>query len=381
MTDSIGTPSNHAIAWRRTRLDSVDCLRGLAVACMIVVNNPGDPLYVYPQLRHAAWNGLTLADGVFPVFLFLLGVCVPLAVNRDTVLAGKADRFWNKALRRTGILFGLGLLENAYLHLSVADLRLPGVLQRIALVYLAAAWLHVRLRNRGLVATIAGILLGYWLLLAFTPVPGLGHPNLEADANLEGWLDQLLLRHHIWHQGTTWDPEGVLSTFPAIALGLIGVLGGRWLRASGQGVPRGMAVGLILLLMGLVWSPWFPINKSICSSSFVLCVGGAGIALLAAGHWLLDGRGQLAWARPLVILGTNPLSLYVAASFLASTLRHIRLADGLGGQTSLQAYLFRALFSDWTNGALASLAWAVLFLLPLFLCAWALFARRIIIKL
>lgn len=377
---SIPKQRAHVVPWRKTRLASVDFMRGLAVAGMILANNPGDRLHVYQELRHAAWNGWTAVDFIFPLFLFLVGVSVALAVNRDQAPAGEAGRFWSKVFKRALLLFSLGLLENAYLHFGLENLRIPGVLQRIAIVYLAAVWLHVRLGSRGIVSTVVAILLGYWLLLGFMPVPGVGHPSLDATANLEGWLDQLLLHNHTWKRGTSWDPEGVLSTFPAIALGLIGVLAGRWLRLGGQGVVRVLAVGLALHLSGLFWHAWFPINKSLCSSSFVLFVGGAGVMLLAGSHWLMDGRGQVAWAKPFVILGINPLTVYVAASFLAATLRHITLPDGMGGNMHLQAYLFRGYFSGWMQGSLASLAWAVLFLLVMFLGAWALYARRIVIK-
>jgi predicted acyltransferase len=355
-------------------------MRGLAMACMILVNNPGDSRYVYRELQHAPWNGWTVADFVFPFFLFLVGVCVGLAMDRDKVLAGQSVGFWPKVVKRGLVLFGLGLLENAYLSLGFADLRIPGVLQRIAIVYLASAWLHVRLGRRGVVAVVLGLLVGYWLVLTWLPVPGLGQPSLTSEANLEGWLDQLLLGRHIWKYGTTWDPEGILSTFPAIALGLIGVLTGRWLRLGGQETARVLALGLAMLLFALFWNRSFPINKSLCTSPFVLFTGGAGVMLLAASHWLLDMRGRVAWAKPLIILGTNPLAAYVASSFLASTLRHVQLVDGLGRVTTLQAWLYGRLFSAWAPSAPASLAWGVLYLLPLFLGIWLLYTRRIVIK-
>ncbi|KHK04517.1 acyltransferase family protein [Desulfovibrio sp. TomC] len=363
-----------------TRLQSVDVLRGLAIAGMIVVNNPGDALYAYPLLHHATWNGCTVADFVFPLFLFLVGVCVALAVNREAVLSGQAPGFWPKVLRRAVILFLLGLLENAYLHLSFDKLRIPGVLQRIAVVYLAVVWLHVRLGRRGIASVIVSILVGSWLLLAFVPVPGLGHPSLGMDVNWQGWLDQLLLGDHIWKFNTAWDPEGVLSTFPAIALGLIGLLAGSWLRSGGQGTGRAMAWGVATLLLGFGWSVWFPINKSLCTSSFVLVTGGAGVLLLAVCHWLLDGGRQGLGTKPLLVLGQNPLTIYVTASFIASTLRQFKLPDATSGIISLQAFLFRWLFSGWTDKPAASLAWGVLFLLPLLLGAWVLHARRIVLR-
>lgn len=254
------------------------------------------------------------------------------------------------------------------------------MLQRIALVYLAAAWLHRRLCDRGLAATIAVVLGGYWLLLAWVPVPGLGRPSLDSGANLQGYVDQLVLGSHIWKAGTTWDPEGVLSTFPAVALGLGGVLAGRWLRRGGRGAGRVAALGLGALAAGLAWTAVLPLNKSLCTSSFVLVLGGGATVLLAACHAALDGRPRLPRAvAPLAVLGTNALPVYIGASFVASTLRHITFPDGRGGLVNTQTALFRLLFSGWPDPEWASLAWAVLFLACLYLPAWLLYRRRIVL--
>lgn len=348
---------------------------------MILANNPGDRNHIYASLRHAAWHGLTAADCVFPLFLFLVGVSVALALEPSPPAGAAPRRRWPRIVRRAAILFVLGLAENAYLRLSCDDLRIPGVLQRIAVVYLAVAWLHLRCGNRGLVTVVAGVLVGYWLLLFYVPVPGLGRPSLDTGVNLEGYVDQLVFGRHIWKAGTTWDPEGVLSTFPAVALGLTGVLAGRWLRRGGRAAGRVAALGLAGLGVGLVWSIWFPLNKALCTSSFVLVLGGGATALLAWGHALLDGKGQTpAGLRPLAILGTNALTAYVAASFLASTLRHVAMPDAQGRTGNLQTFCYQALFSGWPDPYLASLAWAVLFLGLVFLLSWALFRQGIVIK-
>lgn len=365
-----------------SRLPSVDALRGLAIAAMIVVNNPGDRRFVYPQLLHAHWHGLTLADVVFPLFLFLVGVCVALAIDTDKTsdATGRA-RLWHKILPRAAVLFALGLGENAYLRLSFNELRLPGVLQRIAVVYLAAAWLQSRLSSRALAVVAAVTLLGYWLLLAAVPVPGHGHPSLTMEPNLQGWLDQLVLGRHIWKFGTSWDPEGILSTFPAIALGLIGVLAGRWLRQGGDRPGRAGLLGLFMVAVGLAWDAVFPLNKSLCTSSFVLVTGGLGLVMLAVAHAVLDDRPPAAWARPLCILGRNPLFLYVTASFLASTLRHVQFANAAGQTVNLQKVLYPALFGFLPPGPFPSLCWGLLMLAVMFLLALALHARGIVIRL
>ncbi|QAZ67901.1 acyltransferase family protein [Solidesulfovibrio carbinolicus] len=365
-----------------SRLLSVDALRGLAIAAMIVVNNPGDRRFVYPQLLHAQWHGLTLADVVFPLFLFLVGVCVALAIAPDKT-RDATGRFslWRKILPRAAVLFALGLGENAYLRLSFDELRLPGVLQRIAVVYLATAWLQSRLSSRALAVVAAVTLLGYWLLLAAVPVPGHGHPSLGMEPNLQGWLDQLVLGRHIWKFNTSWDPEGILSTFPAIALGLIGVLAGRWLRQGGDRPGRAGLFGLLMIALGLAWDVVFPFNKSLCTSSFVLVTGGLGLVMLAVAHAVLDGRPRAAWARPLGILGRNPLFLYVTASFLAASLRHVRVADAAGQTVNLQKALYLALFGFLPPGPFPSLCWGLLMLAVMFLLALALHARGIVIRL
>ena len=364
------------------RLASVDCLRGLAVAGMILANNPGDRLHVYAPLRHAAWHGATAADLVFPLFLFLVGASVALAVDREAVAAGRAHGFRLRVFKRVCVLFLLGLAENAWLRLSVAELRIPGVLQRIAVVYAVVVWLHVRVRaDRTLVAIVVGTLLGYWLLLALAPVPGLGQPSLAREANLEGWLDQLVFGRHIWKAGTLWDPEGALSTLPAAALGLVGVLCGRWLRRGGAGALSVAGVGAAMTALGVVWDAALPLNKSLFTSSFACLAGGVGVTLLAVAHRLLDGAERpVALVAPLQALGKNALAVYVAASLAATALRHVTLPAGAGARTSLQAVCFRALFGGWPDPFLASLAWGVCFLLLAWIAAALLAARGLTIK-
>ena len=232
---------------------SVDFLRGLTVSFMIVANNPGDADSVYRELIHAKWHGWTAVDLIFPVFLFLVGVSVALSRTRGGTVA--SGRIWPRALRRAAVLFALGLALNGFPFFNLDSLRIPGVLQRIAVVYLAVLWLHLKLGDRSAAVAAACILVGYWLLWAFVPVPGLGRPSLDFEHNLEGWLDQALMRGHIWEYETTWDPEGALSTLPCIALGLMGALCGRWLSGDNPAKWKGVCgLGVGLHLCGLAWN-------------------------------------------------------------------------------------------------------------------------------
>lgn len=364
-----------------TRVVSVDFLRGLTVAFMIIANNPGDTWHVYRELIHTRWHGWTAVDFIFPFFLFLVGVSVALAVRRDNQ-PSVAGGIWPRALRRALILFALGLFVNGFPFFDLESLRIPGVLQRIAVVYLAALWLHLHLGWRGLVAVALAILVGYWLLWAFVPVPGLGQPSFDPEYNLEGWLDQLLMRGHIWEYDTTWDPEGLLSTLPCVSLSVFGVLAGRWLKFQNGPSPWAVfALGLTLHVLGLVWDEWFPINKLITTSSFVLFVGGFGLMLLAMAHLVLDGRTPGAWMSPFLALGKNALFLFVVSQVLTKVLYVTKLPGSIFAGKSLHFWLFDGFFGFIGDRFVASVAWAVGLTVVLTVVAMIMSRRNIVVKL
>ncbi|MFP5221304.1 MAG: acyltransferase family protein [Acidobacteriota bacterium] len=341
---------------RGNRVVSVDFLRGLTVAFMVIANNPGDTENVYSELVHARWHGWTAVDFIFPMFLFLVGVSVALSVRAGSPPADILPR----ALRRAGIIFLLGLFVNGFPFFNLETLRIPGVLQRISVVYLAALLLHLKLNRTGIALTALAILVGYWLLWTFVPVPGLGRPSLDMEYNLEGWLDQMLLRGHIWEYDTPWDPEGLLSTVPCVAIALLGVLAGRWLK-SGDGPSWALVVlmGLGLHLTGLAWNAWFPINKLISTSSFILFVGGVAIMLTAAAHRLFDGRTHGIWIQPLLALGKYALPAYVASQLLTRTLYVTKLPEAAFQGKSLHFFLFDLFFGMVGDRYAASVIWAV----------------------
>lgn len=333
------------------RLVSLDAFRGATVAAMILVNNPGSWSHVYPPLEHAAWHGSTPTDLIFPFFLFIVGVSLTFSQR-------VAPR--DAAVRALKIL-GLGLLLAAWPTFALATLRWPGVLQRIAACYFAAFLLARRLGQRALAALSAALLLGYWLLMTQVPVPDGHPPNLDPGTNLAAWVDRALMDGHLWKQTKTWDPEGLLSTFPALATTLIGVLAGRWLRrerAPRATLQQGLLAGAALTAVGLLWDLVFPINKGLWSSSYVLFTGGLALAALALGHWAIDVRGPARWAAPAVTYGRNAIFVFVASGLLAKTLARVQVP--LDPPVPLQRLLHDALLASWLPPRPASLAWALL---------------------
>ena len=335
----------------KERLVSLDAFRGLTIAAMILVNNPGDWNYVYWPLGHAPWHGWTPTDLIFPFFLFMVGMALPFS---SRVRA-------REAVRRALVIGGLGIFMAAYPYFDLATVRIPGVLMRIALCYLAA-WGIRRLGGSAVHAILASALLvGYWFLMTRVTVPDGTPPNLEPETNLGAWLDRKLLAGHLWKVSRTWDPEGLLSTLPAIATTLLGLLAGDWLR-SDRDVNRRTAgllvAGLVLVVLGLAWGASFPINKSLWTSSYVLLTAGLAAYLFGLVYWIADVRGHRAWCRPFVIYGRNAILVFVASGLLARTLAAIKVNGPEGVAISLQAWLHRTLLASWLPPFPASLAYA-----------------------
>jgi len=354
------------------RLYSLDLFRGITIAAMIVVNNQSDS--AYPSLQHATWNGWTPTDLIFPFFLFIVGVSLVFSTEAR-LERGQTRRtlIWH-TLRRSLILFVIGLALNGVAAMHVGSWRVPGVLQRIAVVYCAAMLITLFSRTPTRAAWVAALLLGYWALMRLVPVPGYGLPGrdiplLHPDANLAAHLDRKLLLGHLW-EGTR-DPEGILSTLPAIATALCGVLTGEWLRSARTASAKlaGMfAYGAAAVIAGELWGIWFPINKKLWTSSYALFTAGCALIGLAVCYWATDlRRHRGGWTKPFMIFGTNAIAAYV-------------ISELIGGWLGWHGYTFWHSFEWVGSPALASLVHSLVVLLLCFLPIALLYRKKIFLK-
>jgi predicted acyltransferase len=360
------------------RLESLDAFRGLAIAGMILVNNPGSWSHVYPPLLHAEWHGWTPTDLVFPFFLFIVGVSVPFSFGKRLARGDSRKLLLSHIIRRSLILFGLGIVMAAFPRFDILNVRIMGVLQRIALVYLfvAPAYLFLDRRKRG--AALGGILLGYWALLTLVPVPGYGPGDLSPEGNLGAYLDRLLLGDHLWRE--MWDPEGLLSTLPAMGTTILGVFAGEWIRREAS--QSRIAVGLVLAgvvgsCVGGLWGLVFPINKGLWTSSYVVFTAGVASLLLGILFWVMEVKGRRDWARPLVVYGMNAIAVFVASGLLAKLMGIWRVgSEGL----TLKGWIYEALCASWAGPLNGSLAFALSYVLFWLSIMWVLYRRGVFIK-
>ena len=343
---------------------------------MVLVNNPGTWRAVYSALRHAEWHGWTPTDLIFPFFLFIVGVAIPLALGRRVGGGERRSAVVAKILRRSVIIFALGLFLHAVPDFDFASIRIPGVLQRIAVCYLFAALLFLRTGWRAQAGLVVVLLVSYWAALMLVPVPGFGAGNLSPEGSLAAYVDRAVLGPHIWRAARVYDPEGLLSTVPAIATTLIGVLAGHWLRAgqvagrAGAQIVGGLAVGgVAAAAVGWLWGLSFPVNKPLWTSSYALLMAGLAALALAACHWVIEVRGRRGWAAPFAVLGVHALTLFFLSSLMAKLLFIVRV--GAGGPR-LQAWLFEHVFAPWASPVDASLAYALAYVLLWWALIWAL---------
>ncbi len=358
----------------RTRLDSLDAFRGATVAAMILVNNPGDWNAVFGQLEHAPWNGWTFTDLVFPSFLYIGGVSMVFSFAGQQAKGIVRRTMATNAIRRALLIYLVGLFMAGFPYFHLQHIRVLGVLPRIAICYFVSSLIVLYGSRRAVRVSLLSLLLGYWLLMALVPVPGFGPGNLTMEGNLSHYVDSLLLKGHMWAQTKTWDPEGTVSTLPAIASMLFGVLAGRVLISSDKPeakTARLFAAASLLILAGAILNIWLPINKSIWTSSFAVLMAGFATQILAAFYWIIDVGGHRSWAKPFAILGRNALAMFVLSGLFARTL----------GLLGVAGPLYQTVFAPFAPPKVASVIYAVANVLLFGSIAWFMNKHRWYVRL
>jgi predicted acyltransferase len=378
------------------RLISLDVFRGMTIAGMILVNNAGNWTAVWWPLDHSAWHGWTPTDLIFPFFLFIVGVSMVLSfearrnrvVNPTLANPARVGHPMNPAsgghsgamrgellghtIRRSAIIFAIGLaLAFWSKSFNPNTVRIYGVLQRIAVVYLvsSAMVLYCGRKTRAIIA--AALLAGYWLLM--TRVPGF---DLTMDGNLAGFVDRKLLYEHLWiaHR---FDPEGILSTIPAVVTTLIGVFTGEWLKKESGIRSQGMVIaGAAMMVAGEVWGRWFPINKNLWTSSYVLFTGGFALALLALCYWMIEVRGWKRWGAPFVWYGSNAITVYALSSALGVFSVKYHVQPGM----TYKAWAYGNCFAPYAKPMIASAMYASAYVLTFLVLAWVMYRKKIFVK-
>ena len=365
------------------RLLSLDVFRGITIAAMLLVNNPGTWDAVYSPLRHAVWHGWTVTDLIFPFFLFIVGVSMTFSFGKLLAEGWTRGRLLARAAKRAAIIFALGLVLASYpwIGYDYSHLRIPGVLQRIALAFLLASAILLWTGPRGRMVATGALLLGYWAAMMLVPVPGVGAGVLEPGRDLGAFVDRAVFgTDHLWASSRTWDPEGLLGTLPAVATVLLGIFAAEWLRSGRTGgtIARGLLLaGAVAVVLGLAWDRVFPINKALWTSSYVLLTAGLAAIGLALCYWLVDLRGYRRWALPFVVFGANAIATYFLSGLMA---REIGLPRLDGTPPTVKEWIFQSAYASWLPPLQASLAFALSFVLLWMGIMWVFYRRRIFIK-
>jgi predicted acyltransferase len=396
------------LAPKRERLLSLDVFRGITIAGMLLVNNPGTWSAIFPPLEHAEWNGWTPTDLIFPFFLFIVGITTHLSLSARRARGDDDAAVVRQILRRGIIIYLLGFamamfpfyqwgtiasIPNATpwdrVLYRIEHVRILGVLPRIAIVYICASLLTLKTTLKQQIVIIATLLFGYWFAMTLIPVPGeheIGAVLLNThDRNLAAWLDRAILgTNHTWSGSVTFDPEGPMSTIPAIATSMLGVIAGRWIvqkekplleRISGM-----FALGAIGMMVGLMWNWAFPINKSLWTSSYVIFTAGMACVSIATIMWIVDYCNVKWWTKPFVIYGVNPIVAFVGSGVLARLIYTLWHVSYQGKSVAIQDAIYQIVFLPWLPPRVASLAFAVSFVLLWYGILTVLYRRNIILK-
>jgi predicted acyltransferase len=344
------------------RLLSLDAFRGATIASMILVNNPGSGKDVYAPLEHAAWNGWTFTDLVFPFFLWIAGVSMTLSFARR---GGEPKVLLLHALRRAALIFLIGMLLNGFPKYNFGTIRIPGVLQRIAVCYLLASVIFLYTKWRGQLVATGGLLILYAVLMG---------GNFDKETNFARYVDSLVLTGHMWSATKVWDPEGIVSTLPAIATVLFGVLAGHILslaKTASEKTAWMFTGGAALLWAGALLDLVMPINKNLWTCSYSVFMAGMAMVVFGCFYWLIDCNGYQRWSRPFVVYGMNAIAMFVLSGLVARLL----------SLTGLRGPLYRNVFAPLASPINASLLYAVSYMLFFYVIAWVMYRRKVFVKL
>ena len=392
----------------RERLLSLDVFRGLTIAGMLLVNNPGTWSAIFPPLEHAEWHGWTPTDLIFPFFLFIVGITTYLSMSARRARGDDDSALIKQILRRGTIIYLLGFamamfpfyqwgtiaaLPNATpwdrIIYRIEHVRLLGVLPRIGIVYIFAGLLTLKTTLKQQVIIIAALLFGYWWAMTLIPVPGeneIGALLLHTkDRNLAAWLDRAILgANHIWTGSVTFDPEGPFSTIPAIATAMLGSIAGRWIALRDKPLLERIAglfaAGALGMVLGLMWNWSFPINKNLWTSSYVIFTAGMACVSIATIMWIVDHYGVKWWTKPFVVFGVNPIVAFVGSGVLARLIYTLWHVNYNGASVSIQNAIYQIAFASWLPPRVASLGFALMFVLLWYGILLVLYKRNIILK-
>jgi predicted acyltransferase len=374
------------------RLVSLDVFRGATIAGMMLVNNPGDWGHIYPPFKHAAWHGWTYTDTIFPFFLWIVGVAMTFSFAKRIERGDNKTKLALHVLQRSAIIFALGLFLSgfpfglAFGHkFSWDTIRIPGVLQRIAVCYLLAGLLFLKTNLRHQLWITGALLAVYWLAVKLIPVPGYGAGILEPTGNLCWYIDSTLLAGHTWIGAPVpgFDPEGIFSTIPAIATTLFGVLTGHLLRSEQSPEEKTVwlfVYGSLLLFTGSIMDYFLPINKNLWTSSYAVFMAGMAMVCLGVCYWLIDMKGQRRWTKWLEIYGQNAIAMFVLAGLFGRLSTVVEVTGPEGNLISLKAWYYKAIFVPVGDPMIASLLHSLMYVALLYLIAYLMYRKNWLIK-
>lgn len=369
---------------KSNRLLSLDVFRGVTVAAMILVNNPGDWSAIYWPLKHSDWNGCTPTDLVFPFFLFIVGVAIVCALKNQKNITPQNPLIY-KIIKRGFIIIGLGLFLNLFPYFDFTHVRIPGVLQRIGLVYIVCAILFLKTTRHTQYFIFWFLIIGYYIIMTFVPVPGVSELNLNKSTNLAAWIDRLIItQDHTWKQTVTWDPEGILSTIPAIASGMFGMLVGCVvINQNTDKLEISLRLvyhGITAIILGLCFNFFFPINKSLWSSSYVLITGGLATVFFSILYWLIDVKKYKIGVTFFLVFGLNAITVFFGSAII-SKLFNIPCVPKNGESIGIKEFLYQTFFVPYINNPyLASLAGALTFIMIWYVVLWVMRKKNVFIK-